>query len=184
MAAQGGGARETGVATGAGGVAQRQDAVELLTRDHRAVEDLFLRYRTAADAAEKAALTRQVGLLLKVHARLEEEIFYPAARRRIEDKELVDEALVEHKAARELIDDIEGARPGDPMNEARMQVLSEQIEHHVHEEETELFPEVRAADIDLMGLGARLFALRQEAMRALGAEAEGEPRSFGEDDGA
>jgi hemerythrin superfamily protein len=187
MAAQGGGTRETGAEARAGGPV-RQDAVELLSRDHRAIETLFDRYKAAADEAEKATLARRACLLLKVHTRIEEEIFYPAARRRIEDKDLIDEALVEHKAAKELIDDIEAARPGDPMNEARMQVLSEQIQNHVLEEESELFPEVRAADIDLMGLGARLFALRQEVLRELGADAEGEtpaePRTFGDDRGA
>jgi hemerythrin superfamily protein len=178
MAAQGGGgARETGAEATTGGPG-RQDALELLVRDHREIEQLFGRYRSAADEAEKSALARRVCVLLKAHARIEEEIFYPAARRRIEDKELVDEALLEHKAARELIDDIEAARPGDPMNEARMQVLSEQFAHHAHEEETELFPEVRMAEIDLMGLGGRLFARKQEALQELGAGVDGEPRSF------
>lgn len=145
----------------------------------------FLRYK-AADEPGKSALAAEVCLLLKVHARIEEEIFYPAARRRIEDKELVDEASVEHKAAKELIDDIEAAEAGDPMNEARMQVLAEQIAHHVKEEENELFPEVRTASIDLMGLGARLFARRQEVLEefSAGGATPAEPRSFeGRQDG-
>jgi hemerythrin-like domain-containing protein len=179
-AAQGGGAREAGAEARAGGPG-RQDALELLTRDHREIEQLFNRYKSSADESEKTALAERACFLLKVHARIEEEIFYPAARRRIEDKDLVDEALIEHKAAKELIADIEGARLGDPMNEARMQVLSEQIAHHVREEESELFPEVRSANIDLMGLGARLFARRQEVLEELTAargQAPGEPRSF------
>jgi hemerythrin-like domain-containing protein len=178
MAQQDSGRPETGAqARGS----TRQDALELLKRDHREVEALFKRYKPAADAAEKAAIAARVCLLLKVHMRVEEEIFYPAARRRIEDKELVNEALVEHQAAKDLIEEIESADAGDPMLEARMQVLSEQIEHHVQEEENGLFPEVQAAEIDLMGLGSRLFERKQEILRELGAPAEppsAEPRSF------
>jgi hypothetical protein len=156
----------------------RQDALALLRQDHRDVQKLFKRYKDAKDENEKSAIAERICLLLKVHTRIEEEIFYPAARRRIEDKELIDEALVEHKSAKDLIEEIEATEAGDPMFDARVQVLSEQIDHHVHEEETELFPEVQKAEIDLMGLGARLAELKQSAMRELGAEIEDEPRSF------
>ena len=179
MAQQETGRQETGAQARAG--ANRQDALELLKRDHREVQSLFKRYSSAADETEKAALAERVCLLLKVHTRVEEEIFYPAARRRIDDKELINEALVEHQAAKDLIEEIESADAGDPMLEARLRVLSEQIAHHVQEEENELFPEVRAAEIDLMGLGARLFERRQEVLRELGApdaSLPGEPPSF------
>ena len=171
MAQQESGRPETGARAGS----TRQDALELLKRDHREVEALFTRYKSAADVAEQAAVAERVCLLLKVHMRVEEEIFYPAARRRIEDKELVNEALVEHQAAKDLIEEIESADAGDPMLEARMQVLSEQIEHHVQEEENGLFPEVQAAEIDLMGLGSRLFERKQEILRELGAPTEAPP---------
>lgn len=181
MAQQETGRPETGAQVRAG--SNRQDALELLKRDHRDVEALFQRYKSAADENAKSAIAERVCLLLKVHTRIEEEIFYPAARRRIDDKELINEVLVEHQAAKDLIEEIESAEAGDPMLEARLQVLSEQIAHHVQEEENELFPEVQAADIDLMGLGARLFERKQEVMRELGAEIDGgapaaEPRSF------
>jgi hemerythrin superfamily protein len=180
MAQQDIGRYETGAQARAG--SNRQDALALLARDHRDLEALFKRYTSAADATEKSALSARICLLLKAHARIEEEIFYPAARRRIDDKELISEALIEHQAAKDLIEEIERAAAGDPMIEARMQVLSEQIAHHVQEEENELFPEVQAAEIDLMGLGARLFDRRQEVLRELGAEVEeapaGESRPF------
>lgn len=184
MAQQESGRRETGAQARAG--SQRQDALALLQQDHRDVQALFKRYKSAADQNERSAIAERVCRLLKVHTRVEEEIFYPAARRRIEDKELINEALVEHQAAKDLIEEIESAGAGDPMIEARMQVLSEQIEHHVQEEENELFPEVQAAEIDLMGLGARLFERKQEIMRELGAEIEdqapaAEPRPFDSD---
>jgi hemerythrin superfamily protein len=158
----------------------RQDALDLLMRDHREVEALFARYTEAGDEVEKAALVGRICTLLRVHTQIEEEIFYPAAKRRIEDRDLIDEAVVQHHNARTLIRDIETARPGDPMVEARMQVLCEQVAEHVQEEETELFPEVRAAAIDLMGLGSRLAQRRRELMAevALDAELDDEPRSF------
>jgi hemerythrin superfamily protein len=180
MAQQDIGRHEAGAQARAG--SNRQDALALLARDHRDLNALFQRYTSAADATEKSALCARICLLLKAHTRIEEEIFYPAARRRIDDKDLINEALIEHQAAKDLIEEIESADAGDPMIEARMQVLSEQIAHHVQEEENELFPEVQAAEIDLMGLGARLFERRQEVMRELGAEVEeapaGEPRPF------
>ena len=157
----------------------RQDALALLRQDHRDVEALFKHYKTAGEPSEKSALARRICLLLKAHARVEEEIFYPAARRRIEDKELVDEALTEHRSIKELIEQIEGCEAGDTMIDARLQVLSERVEMHVREEESELFPEVQNAEIDLMGLGARLADLKQQVMRELGAETPGrESRSF------
>jgi hemerythrin superfamily protein len=181
MAQQETGRRETGAEARAGST--RQDALELLKRDHREVETLFERYQKAADENEKSAIAERICLMLKVHTRIEEEIFYPAARRRIDDKELINEALVEHQAAKDLIEEIESAEAGDPMAPARMQVLCEQIHHHVQEEENELFPEVQAADIDLMGLGSRLFERKQQILGEMGAEMEderpaGEPRSF------
>jgi hypothetical protein len=183
MAQQETGRHGTGAEARAG--SNRQDALALLQRDHRDVQALFKRYTAAADENEKSALAERICLLLKAHTRIEEEIFYPAARRRIDDKELINEALIEHQTAKDLIEEIESAEAGDPMIEARMQVLSEQIAHHVQEEENELFPEMQAAEIDLMGLGARLFERRQEVMRELGAQDEvtpaGEPRPFDSD---
>jgi hemerythrin superfamily protein len=174
---------ETGIQDVAGAARRgedRQDAIDLLMRDHREVEVLFARYTETGDEGQKTALVERICRLLKVHAQIEEEIFYPAAKRRIEDRELVDEAVVQHHNAKTLIRDIENARPGDPMVEARMQVLSEQVAEHVHEEETELFPDVRAAAIDLMGLGSRLAQRRRELMAEFTADLElrDEPRSF------
>jgi hypothetical protein len=159
----------------------RQDALELLRQEHREVEALLERCKASADATEKLSLARRACLLWKAHSRIEEEIFYPAARRRIEDKELVEEALTEHRSIFDLIGQVELLQPGDPLAEARIQALSERIDAHVREEESELFPEVQRAEIDLMGLGARLAELEGEALRELGldrAAAPSEPRAF------
>jgi hemerythrin superfamily protein len=107
MAQQDIGRHETGAQTRAG--SNRQDALALLARDHRDLDALFQRYTSAADATEKSALCARICLLLKAHARIEEEIFYPAARRRIDDKDLINEALIEHQAAKDLIEEIESA---------------------------------------------------------------------------
>lgn len=178
------GKRDSGAATEASRQdTDRRDAIALLTADHREVEALFKRYESAGDENERAAIAEQVCLALRVHAQIEEEIFYPAAKRRIEDGDLVDEALVEHGSAKQLIAEIEDAEVGDPMVQARMQVLSEQIAHHVKEEESELFPEVREADLDLQSLGARLAQRKSELMAEVAGEDEaaGESRAFADD---
>ena len=117
-----------------------QDAIGLLEADHREVEALFEQYEAADSALEKGALAAQICLALKVHAQIEEELFYPPARDKTGDTDLVDEAIVEHMGAKTLIAQIEAMAPGQPLYDAKVKVLSEQIRHHVEEEENELFP--------------------------------------------
>jgi hemerythrin superfamily protein len=147
------------------------DAIALLETDHREVEGLFERYEGADSDAEKAALAAQICLALKVHAQIEEELFYPPAREKTGDADLVDEAVVEHMGAKTLIAQIEAMTPGQPLYDAKVKVLSEQIRHHVEEEETELFPEVRETQIDLETLGAKLAARKAELLALLAPRA-------------
>jgi len=154
---------------------QPQDGLQLLTADHRKVEDLFERFEAASGTAAKEKLVRQICTELKVHSRIEEEIYYPAIRGKVEDADL-DEAYVEHDAAKLLINELEAAAPDERFYDAKVKVLSELIEHHVKEEEKErdnLFQQTRAADIDLEALGARLAARKQELLAE--AESEGLP---------
>jgi hemerythrin superfamily protein len=143
------------------------DAIALLEADHREVEALFDRYDAASDDAEKGRIAAQICLALKVHAQIEEELFYPPAREETGDVDLVDEAVVEHMGAKTLIAQIEAMKPGQPLYDAKVKVLGEQIRHHVEEEETELFPEAREAQMDLDGLGARLAARKAELLDQL-----------------
>jgi hemerythrin superfamily protein len=141
------------------------DAIALLEADHREVEDLFDQFETA-DQSGKAEIAAKICQALKVHAQIEEELFYPPARDETGDADLVDEALVEHMGAKMLIAQIEAMKPGQPLYDAKVKVLSEQIRHHVEEEESELFPEARESGMDLEAIGAALAARKAELMGA------------------
>jgi hemerythrin superfamily protein len=141
-----------------------QDAITLLKEDHRAVEKLFKEYEGASGEGRKEKLARKICLELIVHTKIEEDIFYPACDGKI-DEDLLKEAYVEHDAAKLLIAEIQaGSGQTDDFFDAKVQVLSEEIEHHVKEEEGELFPQVRKADIDLEALGERLAERKRELM--------------------
>jgi len=145
----------------------KQDALKLLTEDHRRVEALFEAFEKAGRDSKKEKLAREICTELKVHAMLEEEIFYPALRGKIEDDDL-DEALVEHDGAKVLINDIEAGGPDEEFYEAKVKVLKEQIEHHVKEEERQsgnIFTQARKADVDLEALGAQMAARKAELMQ-------------------
>jgi hemerythrin superfamily protein len=152
-----------------------QDAIALLKEDHRAVEKLFKEFEAAKGDGRKQTLARRICLELTVHTMIEEEIFYPACEGKV-DEDLIKEAYVEHDAAKVLIAEIEaGEGQGDEFFDAKVQVLGEQIDHHVDEEEKELFPKVRKADIDVDALGERLASRRQELLRQFKAEGVAEP---------
>src|SRR5579884_3559052 len=126
-----------------------QDAIALLKEDHRAVEKLFKEFEDAKGEGRKQKLAQRICLELTIHTMIEEEIFYPACDGKV-DEDLLKEAYVEHDAAKVLVAEIEaGEGQDDDFFDAKVQVLSEEIEHHVDEEEKDLFPEVRKADIDL-----------------------------------
>jgi hemerythrin superfamily protein len=140
------------------------DALKLLHSDHEQVQGLFEQFEKARTADRKERLAAQICAELKVHAQIEEEIFYPAARRALKSGDLLDEATVEHASAKALIEQIEALGSGEPMFDARVKVLSEYITHHVNEEEKELFPQLRKADIDLVALGETLSVRKAELM--------------------
>jgi len=141
-----------------------QDAVALLKADHREVEKLFGQFEKARDEDRKKALADKICLELKVHTQIEEEIFYPVSREYLDDEDMVDEAVVEHAAAKELIGEIEGMQPSDDLYDAKVTVLQEQIEHHVEEEEKELFPKLKKTEMDMKAVGAQLKARKEELM--------------------
>ena len=158
------------------------DAIALLKQDHRAVEKLFERFEDT-DGGEGIPIAHRVCQLLTVHAQIEEEILYPAAKEALADDEdesvLVYEAEVEHATARDLIAQIEEMTAQDETYNATVKVLSEYIKHHVKEEEGELFPALRKAELDLKKMGQQLRQRKEELMAALGIEAEEEPAAGG-----
>jgi hemerythrin superfamily protein len=148
------------------------DAIALLKSDHRKVEGLFVQYEASDDDGEKAELAAQICLELKIHTTIEEEIFYPALKGKIED-DTIDEAFVEHDGAKVLVNDIAAGTPGDEFYDAKVTVLSEQIKHHVKEEEmpdTGMFAQARASGVDLIALGTEL-KTRKQALLAEGTSA-------------
>ena len=153
----------------------RQDATHLLSDDHRKVEGLFEEFEKASGDGRKERLAREICTELKIHAMIEEEIFYPALRGKISDEDL-DEAYVEHDGAKTLINEIEAGGPDEEFYDAKVKVLKEQIEHHVEEEEKmrgNIFQQARAADVDLEALGERMAARKAELMAQ--AESQGLP---------
>jgi hemerythrin superfamily protein len=151
--------------------ASTTDAITLLKQDHRQVEEWFEEYEDLDDPAEKAELAGRICQALKAHTQIEEEIFYPAARKATGDNDLLDEALVEHAGAKHLISEIEGMEPDEDLYDAKVRVLGEQIKHHVKEEEEELFPEVEKSKMDTAGVGKLLAERKAELMPEAAAAA-------------
>jgi hemerythrin superfamily protein len=148
-----------------GTTAKPIDAITLLKTDHEEVKAMFKQYEELGDRAfaSKQKLAEKICLELTKHAIAEEEIFYPAVRADVDDAEdLVDEATVEHASAKDLIAQIHGMDPHDDLYDAKVKVLGEYIDHHVEEEETEMFPKARKAKIDLLDLGAQIQARKDE----------------------
>jgi len=154
------------------------DAIKLLTADHKEVKAMFkafeaLKKDDASDDA-KAELVHRICTALTIHATIEEEIFYPAVREAIDDIDLMDEADVEHAGAKDLIAQLEDASPGDDHYDAKVTVLGEMIDHHVIEEEGEMFPKASKV-IDTGVVGAELVARQAELKEELGVDVGAAP---------
>lgn len=154
-----------------------RDAIALLKQDHRTVEALFDEFEDAEEQ-EQSQLAERICNMLTVHAQIEEEILYPAAKEAFEDEEeedLVHEAAVEHQSAKDLIAKIEGMTPDDEQFKATVKVLGEYIKHHVKEEEGELFPALKKTEVDLKEMGSQLAERKFALMEEMGIEAEEPP---------
>ena len=146
---------------------KNKDAIALLKEDHRTVEKLFKDFEQASGDGRKEKLAREICRELTVHAKIEEEIFYPACDGKV-DEELLKEAYVEHDAAKLLIAEIEAGEPSDEFYDAKVKVLQEEIEHHVEEEEKRmesLFTQARKAGLDKDRLGEELASRKAELMK-------------------
>jgi hemerythrin superfamily protein len=154
-----------------------QDAIALLKDDHRKVEKLFKDFEEAKGEGRKEKLARQICLELSIHTALEEELFYPACKGSVEE-DLLKESFVEHDAAKLLIAEIEaGNGESDEYFDSKVKVLSEEIEHHVEEEEKPggVFAQARKGDLDLKALGEQLAERKRELMKQYRAEGVPEP---------
>jgi hypothetical protein len=134
------------------------DAIELLKDQHRQVEKLFAQIEKADGGEDKQALFEELADNLAAHSAIEEEIFYPAAYAK-QTKELLEEAVEEHLAVKRVLADLLELTPDDESFDAKIKVLKEQVEHHVKEEEGELFKKVKKE-------------LDKDELETLGAEME------------
>jgi hemerythrin superfamily protein len=149
---------------------QSMNAFDLLEQDHRQVEKWFDEYDEIEDEDDrKSELAEKICLALKVHTQIEEEIFYPRAREATKDDNLLDEAVVEHATAKNLIAEIEDMEVGDDLYDAKIRVLGEMVKQHIKEEEDELFPEMQSAKVDIDALGKELAKRKQELMFKMAA---------------
>ncbi|GJH26721.1 hemerythrin domain-containing protein [Caballeronia novacaledonica] len=149
------------------------DALDMLEADHRAIEQLFDAFERAErnDFERKNALVQRACELLTIHAIVEEEMLYPVAQKMLaEDQRIdVDEAYVEHFLVKTLIERFANLKAGDDGFDATFKVLKENTTHHIEEEETTLFPEVRKTQMDLVAIGAKM-AARKAALKERIAE--------------
>lgn len=116
---------------------------------------------------EKLQLVRKICMELTVHAQIEEEIFYPAARKAIKDEDLLDEATVEHASAKDLIQQLQSMSPSDDLYDAKVTVLGEYVDHHVEEEEGEMFKKARKAKMDVEKLGKKLSSRKRALLKEI-----------------
>lgn len=143
-----------------------KDAIAMLKADHKKVGDLFAEFEKARAAKTKKQLVSTICTELSVHAQIEEEVFYPAVKAALKDKELIPEAVVEQATMKDLIGQIEGVEPGGEMYDARVKVLAEYVKHHVKEEHAEMFPRAAKTGLDMVALGAEMAARKGELLAA------------------
>ncbi|HSI55880.1 MAG TPA: hemerythrin domain-containing protein [Ramlibacter sp.] len=155
-----------------------KDACDLLDTDHKNVKKMFKEYdelagsKARSAAQRKQELAQKICMELKVHAQVEEEIFYPALRAVLKDTDLLDEAEVEHKTAKDLIAQLEAGGDADEKYDAKVKVLGEYIDHHVKEERNEIFPKARSArKLDLVAMRDQIQMRKEELMADLEAMA-------------
>nr|WP_246860793.1 hemerythrin domain-containing protein [Noviherbaspirillum sp. UKPF54] len=120
------------------------------------------------DDESKQLLVENTCAELTIHAQVEEELFYPALREAIDDLDLLDEAEVEHASAKQLITELAAMQPEDDLYDAKFTVLGEYVKHHIQEEEKEMFPKAKKADLDLEGLGDEIRQRKLELREELG----------------
>jgi hypothetical protein len=149
-------------------------ALELLSSDHRKVEDLFAQFEEMKEQEDdsRVAIAQKICAELTIHAQVEEDLFYPWLRENLDETDMVAEAEVEHATAKQLIAEIQPVGAADESYDAKVKVLSEYIKHHVKEEEDEIFPEVAGEEEELDELGQEMAARKAELMEEMGLHEE------------
>jgi hemerythrin superfamily protein len=145
-------------------------ATQMIRQDHKKVEGLFNKFEQTQGADAKRRLAENAMAELEVHATLEEEIFYPAVEREVEDAaSMISEAREEHQTVKRLIADLKGMEEADEEFESQFSELVENVQHHVEEEENEMLPKVEESSLDLNSLGDQMSKRRQALQSSVGA---------------
>lgn len=142
----------------------KEDAIAILKSDHDKVKDLFKQFESTDNMREKKKIAQEAIMELKIHAEIEEKIFYPAVRNEINDDDIMNEADEEHHVAKLLIAELDQMDGSEEHWEAKFTVLSENIRHHIKEEEGQMMPKARREDIDFKALGQELLEAKQDLM--------------------
>jgi len=138
-------------------------AVELLREDHQKVQDLFEEFE-GADNRSRQRIADQAMMELEIHAKLEEELVYPAIREALDEDDMMDEALEEHHVVELLIKELRKMGPKDERYKAKFTVLAEIVKHHIEEEESEILPQAEETDMDMAELGQEAMAFKEKLM--------------------
>jgi len=138
------------------------NATQMIRQDHKKVEGLFKKFEQTKGSQAKRRLAENAMTELEVHAALEEEIFYPAVKKEVDDGSMVQEALEEHQTVKQLISELKGMEEADEEFESQFSQLIENVQHHVEEEENEMLPKVEESELDLNSLGEQMSQRKQE----------------------
>lgn len=154
--------------------------LDMLREDHAKVKALFDEFEQARDSRTKARIVETVLIELEVHAKLEEGLIYPALREKIDDDDLMDEAMEEHHLVHVLINELKRMKPDDDRYDAKFTVLGESVKHHIKEEEEEMFPKAEESNTDWHDLEDQAVKRREQLMARLSPSAKnGKRRATG-----
>jgi hypothetical protein len=145
-------------------------ATQLIRRDHKKVEGLFDKFEETKKGDAKKRIVDQVIQELEIHAKVEEEIFYPAVRKHLGEEDMLEEAKQEHEQAKQIIRELRNVRAEDEQLEDKFSELAECVKHHVEEEEGEMLPKVEESEIDLTELGDEMLERKEELAEQMQAK--------------
>lgn len=144
--------------------AEPPDAIAMLKADHQAVRLLFADYDATESAPRKRALVAEICAALTVHGQIEDEIFYPEVKTAVKDKSLIPQATVDHRAVKDLIALLQGARPDGNPDDATVQLLAAYVQHHIRAADDGLFPQAEASSLDMNEIGNRMAARKDDLL--------------------
>jgi hemerythrin superfamily protein len=145
-------------------------ATQMIRRDHKKVEGLFNKFQETKKPDGKQRICEQVIQELEIHAKLEEEIFYPAVRKHVGEEEMLEEAKQEHQQAKDIMRELKKMNADNEQFEEKFSELVEGVKHHVEEEEGEMLPKAEESDMDLKDIGEQMADRREELLQQTQAQ--------------